>query len=294
MGNGGWRMAKWRWGADDGRCAETRQRATLRDRPPPPARHTTRTTRTTTRTTPRARCSWPPHSAYSWATAPSCCGGLLQRLVCRFEGAPPQRASTQGLAWPRDPIGCRPQEPASQQPLPLCARFHRGPSLRAAALLPCCPAAPSPIPAAKPPSGVKTTSLPRPRPACSCSCSARSCASGHPPTPNPEPFTRPFRLRLRLRLRLSPCTLRHPPSAAFALHAPSLPPLPFPSRSTPQTLTRFNFNPLPVNPCSTIAASTRPLHHHHHRHLTSHPYLHTPLHRHPLGLRRCAPAPPVA
>jgi hypothetical protein len=106
---------------------------------------TTRTTRTTTRTAQRPGCSWSRRCAYSWRRpAPSGCGGLLQRLVGRFEGAPPQRASTQGLAWPRDPIGCRPQEPSIPAtatavrpipPWPLSARC----SLPAARCPRCCP-----------------------------------------------------------------------------------------------------------------------------------------------------------
>jgi hypothetical protein len=245
-------MAKWRGGADDGRCAETRQRATLRDRPPPPpARHTTRTTRTTHYAL-RGGLGAPGRLALPipGPTAPSCRAWLLQRLVCRFEGAPPQRASTQGLAWLREPIGCRPQEPRIPEtatatavrpipPWPLSAR--------------CCPFSHSCRQAALRSQNYKPCPVPGPLALallllCSCSCSLlRLWPPANPPTPSLSPVA--FRLSpfaFAFAFRLSPCTLRHPPAAAFALHAPSLPPLPFPSRSTPQTLTRFNSHPLPV------------------------------------------------
>jgi hypothetical protein len=211
-------MAKWRWGADDGRCAETRQRATQRDGRPP---GTTRTTRTTTRTTTRAGCSW-----------------LLAAALCLFLGRRPRhveagccRGWSVGLraphpnglrrrAWPGPAtrLAAAPRNPASQQPLPLCAVRPIPPwplpalsSRCCPALLPCCPAAPSPIPAAKPPSGVKTTSPAPSQPACSCSLlhALAPLATRQPPTPSLSPVAfrpSPFAFRLSpFALRLAPC-----------------------------------------------------------------------------------------
>jgi hypothetical protein len=239
-------MAKWRGGADDGRCAETRQRATLRDRPPPPpARHTTRTTRTTHYAL-RGGLGAPGRLALPipGSTAPSCRGWLLQRLVCRFEGAPPQRASTQGLAWLREPIGCRPQEPRIPEtatavrpipPWPLSAR--------------CCPFSHSCRQAALRSQNYKPCPVPGPLALALLLLLLALAPLATRQSPNPEPFTRRFSpFALRLRLRLSPFALHPAPPSRCGLCPPrsfaAAPALS--SRSTPQTLTRFNSHPLPV------------------------------------------------
>jgi hypothetical protein len=242
--------------------AETRQRATtLRDgrrptaharqahHPRPPA------TRTTRRAIPGASQPATTQRLSAMSTAPSCAG-------CRRGWSVGLRAPhPNGLrrrAWPgpMSRLDAAPRNPETQQPL--CARFHRGPSAPSPLVLPC-QALPlparrlfaEPIPAAKPPSGVKTTS---PAPS-----QARLLLLLLLLLPALAPLatrlhTHPFAFHSSLfAFRLAPCTLRLSPpslpslSAAFALHAPSLLPLPFPSRSTSQTLTRFNLNPLPIH-----------------------------------------------
>jgi hypothetical protein len=220
-------MAKWRWGADGGRCAETRQRARLRDGRPP---GTTGTTRTTTRTTPRlgapGRVAQPiPGAGRRRQVVAGCCRGWSVGLRA------PHPNGLRRRAWPGPVtrLAAAPRNPASQHDstvAPLC-------SLLAARCPRCCPFSHSCRQAALRSQNYKPCPS---QPACSCSALACSCASGtrQPPTPSLSPVT--FRLS-PFAFRLSPFALRLAPCATLPL------------RPLPSTLLRCRpcpFQPAPL------------------------------------------------